>query len=127
MDSAVRMRERFRKDESKGLKVNIFGVMFSKVYGKQRKSLLSEESGHSLEQVSSELELNSWGACGTGGGRRRALQQGAAGKTKARGASVAKVRERDWPRTTQKCRKRVREKMPWAWKLKFRRDETLRK
>ena len=59
VDSAVRTRERFRKDGSNGLKVNIFGVMFSKVYRKQRKSLLSEEGGHRLGQVSSEPDLNS--------------------------------------------------------------------
>lgn len=59
VDPAVRTRERFRKDGSNGLKVNIFGVMFSKVYGKQRKSLLSEEGGHSLGQISSEPDLNS--------------------------------------------------------------------
>lgn len=84
VDSAVRMRERFRKDESKGLKVNIFGVMFSKVYGKQRKSLLSEESGHSLEQVSSELELNSWGACGTGRGKKEGTAAGGSREDKGK-------------------------------------------
>ena len=84
MDSAVRMRERFRKDESNGLKVNIFGVMFSKVYGKQRKSLLSEESGHSLGQVSSELELSSWGACGTGGGKKEGTAAGDSREDKGR-------------------------------------------
>ena len=31
------------------------------------------------------------------------------------------------PEPHRTAARRVREKMPWAWKLKFRRDETLRK